>query len=91
MDVAAIRSVAPGPHAPEPSLPVDQAVKREVVQAIKAVNGVEMFGSENELRFQQDPHTQRTIVRLVNRKTDEVVSQVPTETVLRLGADLKRS
>ena len=71
--------------------PVDAAAEaREVVQAIKALNGTEMFGPENELRFQKDPHTQRMIVRLVNRKTREVVTQVPAEYVLRLAEDRKR-
>jgi uncharacterized FlaG/YvyC family protein len=62
---------------------------RDVVQAIKALNGTEMFGPENELRFQKDPKTKRMIVRLVNRKTQEVVTQVPAEYVLRLADDRK--
>ena len=66
------------------------AEKREVVQAVKAVNGTEMFGSENELRFQKDPETNRFVVRVVNRKTREVISQVPEEYVLRLAQDLKK-
>jgi uncharacterized FlaG/YvyC family protein len=70
--------------------PVDAAAEaREVVQAIRALNGTEMFGPENELRFQKDPQSQRMIVRLVNRKTREVVTQVPAEYVLRLADDRK--
>ena len=91
MDVTAIDRGAPGPHAPAPSIPAEQAANnREVVQAVKALNGAEMFGPENELRFQKDPHTQRIVVRLVNRKTSEVVAQVPAEYLLRLEEDLKR-
>jgi flagellar protein FlaG len=70
---------------------VDKAAeKREVIQAIKAVNGTEMFGPENELRFQKDPETNRFVVRVVNRNTREVISQVPEEYVLRLAEDLKK-
>jgi flagellar protein FlaG len=78
-------------HAPASTVPVDKAAeKREVVQAVKAVNGTKMFGPENELRFERDLETNRFVVRVVNRKTKEVVSQVPEEYVLRLAEDLKR-
>ena len=91
MDITAINRSATGNHAPEPAVPTDKvAEKREVVQAVKAVNGTEMFGPENELRFQRDPETNRFVVRVVNRKTREVISQVPEEYVLRVAEDLKR-
>ena len=90
MDITGISRVAPDPHAPPPVVPVDRTAEaREVVRAVKAVNGAEMFGPENELRFQKDPQTQKMVMRLVNRKTSEVVSQVPEEYVLRLAEDLK--
>ena len=90
MDITAINRSATSIHAPEPAVATDKAAeKREVVQAVKAVNGAEMFGPENELRFQRDPETNRFVVRVVNRKTREVISQVPEEYVLRLAADMK--
>jgi uncharacterized FlaG/YvyC family protein len=90
MEISGIDRVAP-PHAPTPVAPLDAAAEaRDIVQAVKAVNGTEMFGPENELRFQKDPQTQRMVMRLVNRKTDEVVSQVPAEYVLRLAEDGKK-
>src|SRR4051794_25532694 len=50
MDISAINRVATGVHAPDPLVPADKvAEKQEVVRAIKAVNGTEMFGPENEL------------------------------------------
>jgi len=91
MDITAINRGSTGVHAPEPAVPIDKvAEKREVVQAVKAVNGTEMFGPENELRFQKDPETNRFVVRVVNRKTREVLSQVPEEYVLRLAEDMKK-
>ncbi len=70
MDLSAIDRSTTAIHAPAPAVPVDKAAeKREVVQAIKAVNGTEMFGPENELRFQKDPETNRFVVRVVNRNT----------------------
>jgi len=91
MEITGIDRPVPTAHAPAPVAPVDAAAEgREIVQAIKALNGTEMFGPENELRFQKDQQTQRMIVRLVNRKTREVVTQVPAEYVLRLAEDRKR-
>jgi uncharacterized FlaG/YvyC family protein len=90
MDLTAINRTE-SVHAPAPTVTADKAAaKREVVQAVKAVNGTEMFGPENELRFQKDPETNRFVVRVVNRKTKEVISQVPEEYVLRLAEDLKK-
>ncbi|MCX6632103.1 MAG: flagellar protein FlaG [Candidatus Solibacter sp.] len=91
MDISAINRNATGIHVPAPDVTLDKtAEKREVVQAVKAVNGTEMFGPENELRFQRDPETNRFVVRVVNRKTREVLSQVPEEYVLRLAAEMKK-
>jgi uncharacterized FlaG/YvyC family protein len=91
MDLTAI-SGATGGYAPAPTVTVDKtAEKREVVQAVKAINGAEMFGADNELRFQKDPETNRLVVVVINRKTREVLSQVPEEYVLRLAEDLKRT
>jgi uncharacterized FlaG/YvyC family protein len=77
--------------APAATVPVDQAAEnREVVKAVKALNGTEMFGDDNQLTFRRDPETQRMVIRVVNRKTEEVVTQIPPEYVLRLAEDLKR-
>jgi len=67
------------------------AEHREVIQAVKAVNGAELLGEDNELTFQMDRQTQRMVVRVVNRKTGDVVSQVPPDYVLRLAAEVRRS
>ena len=79
------------PLPPANTAPVDKAAaNREVVQAVKALNNTEMFG-DNELDFQRDPQSQRMVVKVVNRKTREVVSQVPPEYILRLAEDWKQS
>ena len=91
MDLTAI-SGATGAYAPAPTVTVDKtAEKREVVQAVKAINGAEMFGADNELRFQKDPETNRLVVVVINKKTREVLSQVPDEYILRLAEDLRRT
>jgi len=91
MEITGMNRSASVAHAPAPVTPVDAAAEaREVVQAVKALNGTEMFGPDNELQFQNDPQTRRMVVRLVNRKTREVLTQVPAEYVLRLVEDRKR-
>ena len=88
MDIPGISGTAQSLHAPAPSEPVDRTASlREVVQAVKAVNRAEMFGSENELLFQRDARTQKMVIRVVNRETQEVVNQIPAEYVLRLAEE----
>ncbi len=83
---------APSAAAPAPVTPVDKAAEnREVIQAVKALNGSQMFGQDNELLFQRDRQTQRMVVRVVNRKTQEVISQIPPEYVLRLAGESTKS
>ena len=92
MDITAVSRGVPDLHAPAPVATTDKAAEnRQVVQAVKAVNGAEMFGEENELRFTRDQVTNKMVIRVVNRKTSEVVSQVPEEYVLRLAEGIKQS
>lgn len=90
MDITAVNRTVPAAPSPTSVAPVDNsASNRDVVQAVKALNGTEMFG-ENELTFQKDPQTHRMIIKIINRNTDEVVMQIPPEYVLQLAADLKQ-
>ena len=92
MDITAMSRGLSDLHAPTPvPTPDKTAENRQVVQAVKAVNGAEMFGEENELRFARDAVTNKMVIRVVNRNTSEVVSQVPEEYLLRLAEDLKQS
>lgn len=91
MDITAVnRSVEPLAGA-SPVTPVNQpAEHRDVIQAVKALNATEMFGQDNELVFQMDRESRSLIVRIVNRKTQEVVSQIPPEYILRLRENLEK-
>jgi flagellar protein FlaG len=44
---------------------------------------------QRDLLFSVDDSSGRTIVRVVNSETDEVVRQMPTEEVLRISRNLK--
>src|SRR6185312_7305568 len=61
-----------------------------IVQAVRTLNASSYFGSGNELRFVRDNDLQETIVRVVNRKTQEVVLQIPADYVLRLAEEAKK-
>ena len=92
MDITGVnRSIQTAPATAAP-LPVDHAAaNREVVQAVKALNETEMFGQDNQLRFQKDLRTGRMVVKVVNSKTNELVSQIPAEYLLSLAQDLKQT
>ncbi|MBL8173132.1 MAG: flagellar protein FlaG [Bryobacterales bacterium] len=61
---------------------------RELIQAVRALNGAEVFGQSQELQFMLDRETRRPVVKMVDRKTGEVVAQIPSESVLRLARKL---
>lgn len=90
MEISAINRTDPALPVTAVNVPSDIASQnREVIQAVKALNGSEMFGQDEELEFQMDSATKRLVVRVVNRNTKEVVTQVPPEYVLRMAQELK--
>ncbi len=90
MDISAINRSTAATPASIPAVPAEQQTQnREVIQAVRALNGTELFGQNNELQFQKDPQTHRMVVKIVDRKTKEVVSQIPPEYVLQLAAASK--
>jgi flagellar protein FlaG len=56
---------------------------------VKQLNETDLFGNNRELSFLLDPRSHRTVIRLVDRKTKEVIRQIPPETVLRLARESK--
>ena len=90
MDISGVsNSATTAPAAAAPAPAENRAQNRDVIQAVKALNAAGMFGQENELLFQKDPQTQRMVVRMVDRQTKQVISQIPPEYVLQLSADIK--
>src|SRR5258708_28614945 len=74
MDISSI------PHVFLPALaPAETPVPRPpsadqhaLVQAVKAVNAIELFGQDNELTFFLDRNTHRAVVRIVTRNTRDL-------------------
>jgi len=76
--------------AATPANPVEQTPEhQELIQAVKALNAAGMFGDQNELLFRMDRQAHRIVLQVVNRDTQEVLSQVPPEYILRMAEDLK--
>ena len=90
MEISPIQPVSFAAPAPPTVTPQEAAQRRELIQAVKAVNSSEVLGEHNELVFVVDSANRRAIVRLVDRKTHEVVLQIPPEYVLRLAEDVNR-
>jgi uncharacterized FlaG/YvyC family protein len=91
MDITPVNGATNVPVSTAHQIPPQQAAEnRSIVQAVKALNGTEMFGQDNQLTFQRDPQSQRMVIQVINSETHEVVLQIPPEYVVRLAEDLKQ-
>lgn len=69
--------------------PERQQEHREIVKAVKKLNQAEFYGNRSELQLAVDRGTKRTVVRIIDKETKEVLNQIPPEYVLRMAEDLK--
>ncbi|MBI4876739.1 MAG: flagellar protein FlaG [Acidobacteria bacterium] len=90
MDVGSVRAeaVAIATLQPAPT-PENNAERRQLIRAVQALNATEMFGQDNELTFVLDRETRRPLVRIVDKRTNEVIRQIPPEYALRMAEYLK--
>jgi flagellar protein FlaG len=92
MEIAPVTvSTETGAAASASAVPEKSAENREAIQAVKAINAAGVLGQDNELTFQFDRATQRLVIQVVNRATNEVMSQIPPEYVLRLAEQLREA
>lgn len=86
---AAVGTVRTEPkNNPEGAALEQTAKNHELAKAIRALNENAVFGPGSELRFSVDRETGRSLIRVVDRVTHEVLNQIPPEAVLRLAAEL---
>jgi flagellar protein FlaG len=81
--VAAGNALPPGGDAPPPP-----AAAPDLSRAIAALNRF-LADSQRSFRFQVDDASGRTIVRIVNPETGELVRQIPSEDVLAAARALR--
>lgn len=79
------------------SKPVDQsqAAKQPVSQsalneAIKSINEFVSPVASNSIQFSIDDDTGRTIVKVIDKETDEVIRQIPNEEVIAISKALDK-
>jgi flagellar protein FlaG len=90
MDTASVQPPVASQFVLQPQpRPEEVAERRHLIKAIRAVNASELFGQNSELTFVLDRETQRPLIRIVDRKTQEVIRQIPAEYVLRMAEELK--
>ena len=95
MDITSLQSVAqvsvasPSASA-QPASMEEVAQRRQLVQAARSVNESGVLG-QNEMVFFLDRQTHRAVIRLVDRTSQQVISQIPPEYLLRLAQDLGAS
>lgn len=80
-------AAAPINHALSPQQRVEQ---EQLIQAVAAVNEARVFGESTELTFSFDRRTNKLILQIVDRETQEVVRQIPPEFLRRLADDLRK-
>ncbi len=79
----AVRGTRETPKDTQPPSPADlQQALKEVQTAISGVT--------NDLRFSIDEDTGRTLIKIVDRETDEVIKQIPSEEFLRISRALDK-
>lgn len=69
--------------------PQQAAQRQQLIKAADAINVSQALGASNELVFVFDRNTHRPIMRVVDRKTNDVVMQLPPEYVLQLAAEVQ--
>lgn len=83
MDIAPLYTASQiSAPAPASTSAEQQEQNRELIQAVRAINAAELFGEDSELTFALDRKTGRGVIRLVKRKTRELVREVSPEDVL---------
>jgi uncharacterized FlaG/YvyC family protein len=90
MDITSLRPAASTPATSSQVSVAEAAQRRQLLQAAKSVNESGVLG-QNQLVFLLDRQTHRAVIRVVDRTTQQVVSQIPPEYVLRLAQDLGSS
>ena len=68
--------------------PAEEA-KEEAPKSAKEVQTA-ISGVTNDLRFSIDEDTGRTLIKIVDRETDEVIKQIPSEEFLRISRALDK-
>lgn len=70
--------------------PADSSELKDVKQAVNDLNKAMQFMSR-ELEFSVDTDSDRTIVKVIDQQTREVIRQMPTKEALEIGKALEKA
>ena len=76
-------------EGPQGNSPEQAAKNRELLKAIRTINEGGAVGPSSEVRFSFDRGTGQPLIRIVDRVTNEVITQVPPEVTLRAAQILE--
>ena len=74
----------------ETKKPADSAELKDVKQAVSDINKAMQFMSR-QLEFSVDTDSDRTIVKVIDQQTREVIRQMPTKEALEIGKALEKA
>ncbi|MEE9466315.1 MAG: flagellar protein FlaG [Candidatus Neomarinimicrobiota bacterium] len=74
----------------EPTLPVGVSVAKEVAKVVEDINALVHQVASTKITFDIDEETGRSVVRVLDKETGEVVRQVPPEELLALVARMRQ-
>ncbi len=86
--VAGARESPPSPTATSDAVRADVKMD-DLKQALSEVQSAISLVT-NDLQFSLDEDTGKTIVKIVDRETDEVIKQIPSEEILRIAKALDK-
>ena len=86
MDIS-VKPVGYFPPQPTPASAVETVQHKEVIQAARSINASGYLG-QNQIVFLLERGTNRAILRVVDRVTNEVLLQLPPESALRWAREL---
>ena len=90
MDITSLQPAATSSASLSQVSTEEAAQRRQLLQAAQSVNESGVLG-RNELVFMLDRQTHKPVIRVVDRSTQQVVSQIPPEYVLQLAQNLGSS
>lgn len=82
--------VLPGAGKNMPGTSAPEATPERVAEALSRIQSY-VRASQRELQISIDQGSGRTVVRVVNPETQELIRQIPTEEVLKLASLLRDS
>lgn len=79
----------PPANAVEQARAAEQARREQVESAVRKANEV-VQSTARDLEFTVDDSTGRTVIKVIDHATEEVIRQIPSEEMLAIAASIER-